>query len=204
MLLVVIYFQFAIQNPDLESMEKIDKKIEIRHGLTVVYTGNGKGKTTAALGTVIRAVGYGLRVFMLQFVKGSWHYGELDGAKLLAPYFTIEPMGKGFYKILDDKLPEEEHRKAAMAAADRAIAILRSRVYDMIILDEINVAVMTGLLPVEKVLEIIEAKPENVHLILTGRGAPPEVIDRADLVTEMKEIKHPFQKGKLAQKGIDF
>jgi cob(I)alamin adenosyltransferase len=204
MLLVVIYFQFAIQNPDLESMEKIDKKIEIRHGLTVVYTGNGKGKTTAALGTVIRAVGYGLRVFMLQFVKGSWHYGELDGAKLLAPYFTIEPMGKGFYKILDDKLPEAEHRKAAMAAAERAMAILRSREYDVVILDEINVALATGLLPVEKVLEIIEAKPENVHLILTGRGAPPEVIDRADLVTEMKEIKHPFQKGKLAQRGIDF
>lgn len=185
-------------------MEKIVKKIEIRHGLTMVYTGNGKGKTTAALGTVIRAAGYGLRVFMLQFVKGSWHYGELDGAKLLTPYFVIEPMGKGFYKILDDKFPEEAHRQAALAAADRAIAILRSREYDIVILDEINVAVMTGLLPVENVLKIIEAKPENVHLILTGRGAPPEVIERADLVTEMREIKHPYQNGKLAQKGIDF
>jgi cob(I)alamin adenosyltransferase len=185
-------------------MEKIAKKIEIKNGLTVVYTGTGKGKTTAALGTVIRAVGYGLRVFMLQFIKGSWHYGELDGAKLLAPYFVMEPMGKGFYKIVDDKLPEEEHRKAAMAAADRALAILRSREYDLVILDEINVAVMTGLLPAQKVLEIIEAKPENVHLILTGRGAPPEVIDRADLVTEMREIKHPYQNGRLAQKGIDF
>jgi cob(I)alamin adenosyltransferase len=185
-------------------MEQIPKKLDIRHGLTVVYTGNGKGKTTAALGTVIRAVGYGLRAFMLQFVKGSWHYGELDGAKLLAPYFTIEPMGKGFYKILDDKLPEAEHRQAAWAAAERARSILRSGEYDVVILDEINVAVMTGLLPVEKVLEIIDAKPENVHLILTGRGAPQEVIDRADLVTEMREIKHPYQKGKFAQKGIDF
>jgi cob(I)alamin adenosyltransferase len=185
-------------------MEKIDKKIEIRHGLTVVYTGNGKGKTTAALGTVIRAVGYGLRVFMLQFVKGSWHYGELDGAKFLEPYFTIERMGKGFYKIIDDKLPEEEHRKAATAAASRAIEILRSHKYDIVILDEINVAVMTGLLPVEKVLEIIDAKPRSSHLILTGRGAPQEIIDRADLVTEMQEIKHPYQKGLLAQKGIDF
>ena len=89
-------------------------------------------------------------------------------------------------------------------AADRALTLLRSGEYDLVILDEINVAVMTGLLPVQKVLEIIDAKPANVHLILTGRGAPPEVIDRADLVTEMKEIKHPFQKGKLAQKGIDF
>lgn len=185
-------------------MEKISKQIDIRNGLTVVYTGDGKGKTTAALGTVIRAVGYGLRVFMLQFVKGSWHYGELDGAKLLAPYLTIEPMGKGFYKILDDKLPEAEHREAARLAANRALTLLHSGEYDLVILDEINVAVMTGLLPVQKVLEIIDAKPANVHLILTGRGAPPEVIDRADLVTEMKEIKHPFQKGKLAQKGIDF
>ncbi|MCG3120016.1 MAG: Cob(I)yrinic acid a,c-diamide adenosyltransferase [bacterium] len=185
-------------------MAAIPKKIEIKNGLTVVYTGNGKGKTTAALGTVIRAVGYGLRVFMLQFVKGSWHYGELDGAQLLAPYFTIEPMGKGFYKILDDKLPAEEHRKAALAAADRALALVCSREYDMVILDEINVAVSTGLLPVEKVLEIMAARPENVHLILTGRGAPQEVIDRADLVTEMREIKHPYQKGRFAQKGIDF
>jgi cob(I)alamin adenosyltransferase len=185
-------------------MDAVAKKLDIRNGLTVVYTGKGKGKTTAALGTVIRAVGYGLRVFMLQFIKGSWHYGELDGAKLLAPYFVIERMGKGFYKILDDKLPEEEHRKAALAAADRAIEILRSREYDLVILDEINVAVMTGLLPVEKVLEIIATKPESTHLILTGRGAPQEVIDHADLVTEMREIKHPFQKGKLAQKGLDF
>jgi cob(I)alamin adenosyltransferase len=183
---------------------KIAKKIEIRRGLTIVYTGDGKGKTTAALGTVIRAIGYGLRIFMLQFVKGSWHYGELDGAKLLAPYFVIERMGKGFYKIVDDKLPEQEHRKAAMAAADRAIEVLRSREHDLVILDEINVAVTTGLLPVEKVLEIIDAKPPSSHLILTGRGAPQEVIDRADLVTEMREIKHPYQKGHLAQKGIDF
>lgn len=182
----------------------MDKKIQIRHGLVAVYTGEGKGKTTAALGTVVRAVGYGLRVYMLQFIKGSWHYGELDGAKLLAPYFELERMGKGFYKILDDNLPEAEHRAAALASADRAIAVLQSGEYDMIILDEINVAMMTGLLSVEKVLEIIAAKPATCHLILTGRGAPQAVIDAADLVTEMKEIKHPYQQGKLAQKGFDF
>ncbi len=182
----------------------IEKKIQIRHGLVAVYTGDGKGKTTAALGTVIRAAGYGLRVYMLQFIKGSWHYGELDGAELLKPYLTIERMGKGFYKIIDDNLPEEEHRQAAATAADRAIEALKSGEYDMVILDEINVAVMTGLLPAQKVLEIIDAKPKNCHLILTGRGAPQEVIDRADLVTEMREIKHPYQKGHLAQKGFDF
>lgn len=182
----------------------IEKKIQIRNGLIAVYTGNGKGKTTAALGTVVRAAGYGLQVYMLQFIKGSWHYGELDGAELLKPYFTIERMGKGFYKILDDDLPEEEHRAAAAAAATRAIEVLKSGEYDIVILDEINVAVMTKLLPVSKVLEIIDAKPPTCHLILTGRGAPQEVIDRADLVTEMKEIKHPYQKGHLAQKGFDF
>lgn len=185
-------------------MSTIAKKINIRKGLIVVYTGKGKGKTTAALGTVVRAAGYGLRVFMLQFIKGSWHYGELDGAKLLAPYLTIEKMGKGFYKIVDDDLPEEVHHQAAAAAADRALAVLKSREYDVVILDEINVAVMTGLLSTERVLEIIAAKPTDCHLILTGRGAPPEVIEIADLVTEMKEIKHPYQKGILAQKGLDF
>lgn len=180
------------------------EKIQVRHGLIVVYTGDGKGKTTAALGTVVRAVGYGLRVYMLQFIKGSWHYGELDGAKLLAPLFTLERMGKGFYKIVDDKLPEEEHRRAALAAADRAMAVLRSGEYDIVILDELNVAVKTGLLPVEKALEIIDAKPATCHLIITGRGAHDKVIERADVVTEMREIKHPYQKGQLARKGIDF
>ena len=185
-------------------MKSIEKKIQIRDGLILVYTGDGKGKTTAALGTVLRAIGYGLRVYMLQFIKGSWHYGELDGAELLKEYFTIERMGKGFYKIVDDNLPEEEHKKAAEAAADHAIEVLQSQKYDLVILDEINVAIMTELLPVERVLDIIEAKPKNCHLILTGRGAPQEVMNAADLVTEMREIKHPYQKGKLAQKGIDF
>ena len=199
-------FRLLVKPPHgiLHQMKAIEKKIEIRHGLTVVYTGSGKGKTTAALGTVVRAAGYGLRCFMLQFIKGSWHYGELEGAELLAPYLTIERMGRGFYKIVDDKLPEEEHRRAALAAADRASEILRSGQYDLVILDEINVAVMTGLLPVKRVLEIVSAKPHNCHLILTGRGAPPEVVEVADLVTEMTEIKHPYQKGLLAQKGLDF
>jgi cob(I)alamin adenosyltransferase len=182
----------------------IEKQIKIRNGLIAVYTGDGKGKTTAALGTVVRAAGYGLRVYMLQFIKGSWHYGELDGAELLKPHLTIERMGKGFYKIVDDNLPEEEHRAAAEAAATRAIEVLKSEEYDIVILDEINVAVMTTLLPVARVIEIIDAKPPSCHLILTGRGAPQEVIDRADLVTEMREIKHPYQKGHLAQKGFDF
>lgn len=180
------------------------KKIKIRNGLIVVYTGNGKGKTTAALGTVVRAAGYHLQSKMIQFIKGSWYYGEKDGALLLADYFSIEQMGRGFYKIIDDELPEEEHKKAAAAGIERAIEILKSEKYDIVILDEIHVALDTGLVRLEDVLRVIDAKPASCHLILTGRNAHRKVIERADLVTEMQEIKHPFQKGRFAQKGIDF
>ena len=180
------------------------KIVKIRNGLTLVYTGNGKGKTSAALGIAVRAAGYKLRVIMIQFVKGSWYYGEKDGALLLAPYFTMEQMGKGFYKIIDDKLSEEEHRKAAAAGVERAIEVLQKREYDIVILDEINVALHEKLVSLQDVLRILDAKAENCHLILTGRNAHPKIIERADLVTEMREIKHPYQKGLMAQKGIDF
>ena len=182
----------------------MDKKIKIKNGLILVYTGNGKGKTTATLGTVVRATGYHLQTKMIQFIKGSWYYGEKDGALLLSDYFSIEQMGKGFYKIIDDDLPEEEHKKAAAKAIERAIEILQSGKYDIIILDEINVALDTGLVQIEDVVRVMDAKPKTCHLIMTGRNAHPDVIERADLVTEMREIKHPFQKGHFAQKGIDF
>ena len=181
-----------------------EKKIKIRNGLILVYTGNGKGKTSAALGTVIRAAGYNLQTKMIQFIKGSWHYGEKDGAVLLADFFSIEQMGKGFYKIVDDDLPEQEHKKAAAAGIARAIEVLQSAKYDIVILDEINVALKTGLVALEDVLRVIDAKPKSCHLIMTGRDAHPKIIEKADLVTEMREIKHPFQKGRFAQKGIDF
>ncbi len=184
--------------------ENTTKKIQIRNGLTLVYTGDGKGKTTAALGIAVRAAGYRLRVLMIQFMKGSWYYGEKDGAKLLAPYFEIEEMGKGFYKIVDDRLPEEEHRKAAAAAIERAIEVLQKQEYDIVILDEINVALDTGLISLDDVLRVLDAKPQSCHLVLTGRNAHPEIIEKADLVTEMREVKHPYQKGIMAQKGIDF
>ncbi len=182
----------------------MEKKIKIRRGLKIIYTGNGKGKTSAALGTVIRAAGYNLKTIMIQFMKGSWHYGEKDGARLLAPFFEMEQMGKGFYKILDDNLPEEEHKKAAAAGVERAIEVLTSGEYDLVILDEINVALATDLVSLDDVRRILDAHPATCHLIMTGRDAHPEVIERADLVTEMKEIKHPYQQGILAQKGIDF
>ncbi len=183
---------------------RVQEKEKGAHGLVIVYTGDGKGKTTAAIGMAFRAIGRGWKVLMIQFGKGSWHYAELDTAKRLAPAFEIIPMGIGFYKILDDRHTEEEHR----AAAHRALAFSREQMlsgkYDMLILDEVNGAVVAGLLEVEEVLSLLDERPEDLTLVLTGRNAARALIERADLVTEMREIKHPYQKGVLAQKGIDY
>ena len=175
-----------------------------RRGLLIVYTGDGKGKTSAALGALVRAVGYGWKVCMIQFIKGSWHYGEMDGVKRLEPEVEFIQAGEGFYKIVDDKLPESVHRQAAQQGLALAREKIQSNAYDLIILDEINNTVQTELLTSAEVLALVELKPRWLHLMLTGRGAPPELIERADLVTEMREIKHPYQKGLMAQKGIDF
>ncbi len=173
-------------------------------GLILVNTGNGKGKTTAALGTAMRACGYGHKVLMIQFVKGPWKSGEQKTAELLAPNFQLIKTGKGFFKIMGDRLPEEEHREAARLGLEFARENILSGEYDLIILDEINNAIADGLLEVEPLLQILDRKPPGLHLILTGRNAHPEVVKRAHLVTEMTEVKHPFKQGILAQKGIDF
>ncbi|MGH9869682.1 MAG: cob(I)yrinic acid a,c-diamide adenosyltransferase [Candidatus Polarisedimenticolia bacterium] len=175
-----------------------------RTGLVVVNTGNGKGKTTAALGTAMRAVGHGHKVLMVQFVKGPWTSGEQLLAPRLAPGFEFVKTGKGFFKIMGDRLPEEEHKEAARLGFEFAREKVLSGGYDLVILDEINNAIADGLLPVEPLLELIDAKPAEMHLILTGRNAHPDVLKRAHLVTEMVEIKHPYREGILAQKGIDF
>ena len=175
-----------------------------KHGFVIVYTGDGKGKTTAALGMAFRAVGRGWKVLMVQFMKGTWHYAELDTAKRLAPDLEIVPMGMGFYKILDDHHTEEEHREAATAALQFAHDKMLSGEYDLLILDEVNNALNTGLLSLDQVMRFLDSKPPDFNIVLTGRGAPPELIERADLVTEMREVKHPYQKGIFAQKGIDF
>jgi cob(I)alamin adenosyltransferase len=179
-------------------------KTKGRRGLVVVYTGDGKGKTTAALGMAVRAVGRGFAVLMIQFIKGSWHYGELDGVKALAPALEITAGGRGFVGILDDRLPFEEHRKAALETLAFAREQVLSGKYDLVILDEINNAVKGGLLPVEAVLELLDVRPADLHLVLTGRAAHASVLERADLVTEMREIKHPYQQGILAQVGVDY
>ena len=175
-----------------------------KNGLTIVYTGKGKGKTTAALGIALRATGYKKKICMIQFIKGSWHYGEMESSKRLEPEFEMVAIGKGFVGIIDDKSPKEDHQKIAKEAIRISNEKIQSGKYDIVILDEVNYAVNLNLISLDDVLNLIKSKPENVDLVLTGNYAKEEVIEIADLVTEMKEIKHPFQKGIKAKEGIDF
>ncbi len=173
-------------------------------GLLIIYTGPGKGKTTCALGTAFRAVGQGLRVLMVQFIKGSWHYGELDAAKFLGDErFEIRPMGRGFVKVGGAETDPEDVRLCEQAW-EFGLEQIRSGHYDLVILDEINYVISYGMLQAEEVAAALAARPENVHVICTGRNAHPKLVELADLVTEMREIKHPYTKGILAQRGIDY
>ena len=175
-----------------------------KDGLVIVYTGNGKGKTTAALGLAMRAIGYEHKVCMLQFIKGSWHYGEMDSSKKLEPNFELIAIGKGFVGILDDNSPREEHEKYAAEALRICREKINSGNYNVVILDEVNYAINLGLIDVQEIIKIIKEKPSNLDLVLTGRDVKEEIVELADLVTEMKEIKHPFKSGIKAKKGIDF
>jgi cob(I)alamin adenosyltransferase len=177
---------------------------ETRKGLVIVHTGPGKGKTTAALGMAFRAVGQGLKVLMVQFIKGSWHYGELDAAKMLGEErFRILPMGRGFVKVGAEK-PDPEDVRRVEEAWQFASGKMESGEYDLVILDEINYAISYKMLAPERVAEALKAKPAMVHVILTGRNAHPAIVDCADLVTEMRDVKHPYQKGIVAQRGIEY
>lgn len=170
-----------------------------------IFTGNGKGKTTAALGSALRAVGEGKRVLMVQFIKGPWKSGEDESHKYLAPQFKLVKMGKGFVGILGDSLPREEHEQAARDALAYAKKEMESGAWDIIILDEVNNALQLKLIAREKVIEFVhEAAGAIEHLILTGRDAPQELMDMADLVTEMQDIKHPYEKGIKAKRGLEY
>lgn len=173
-------------------------------GLLIVYTGPGKGKTTCALGTAFRAVGQGLRVMMVQFIKGSWHYGELDAAKMLGDdKFEIRPMGRGFVKVGGAETDPEDIRLAEECWETGREAIYSAK-YDLVILDEINYVISYKMLEAAKVAAALKGRPEQVHVICTGRNVHPLLMELADLVTEMKEVKHPYTKGILAQRGIDY
>lgn len=177
-----------------------------KKGLILVHTGDGKGKTTAAIGLAVRAWGNGFRILILQFIKGSWKYGELAALRALAEAdgrIEIRPMGIGFTRnaSLEEMI---EHRKKAQAALQEAVSEIKSGRWDMVILDEINYALKFGLLEEQEVLTALSQKPAALHLVLTGRDALPAVIECADLVTEMRLVKHPFEQGIRAQKGIEF
>jgi len=172
-------------------------------GLVLINTGPGKGKTTAAMGTALRAVGNGLRVLMLQFLKGSWHYGELDAAASFGDKFVMRQMGRGFVKIGGAETDPEDIRMVEAAWEEAREAIL-SGDWDMVVLDEINYAISYGMLDPAKVVETLQERPEMVHVILTGRNAHPSLVEMADTVTEMRQVKHAYEKGVLAQRGIEY
>jgi cob(I)alamin adenosyltransferase len=178
----------------------MDEEIYLRNGIIHVYTGPGKGKTTAALGLGLRAVGAGFKVHLLQFMKGR-RYSEIDAVKKI-PNFTISQHGRD--EFVSKKNPGQIDIDLANDGFKEANKLVNSNNYDMIILDEINVAIDYNLIPIENVLKLIDGKPKNLELVLTGRNAHPEIVKRADIVTEMLEIKHPFQHGALGRKGIDF
>jgi cob(I)alamin adenosyltransferase len=183
-------------------IERLEPKVKT--GLVVVITGHGKGKTTSALGMALRACGHGLRVCIIQFMKGDLYAGEWDGVKKLDCEIELTATGKGFCGIRGNPYPFAEHR----ANAQEAIALAREKMesgrFDLLILDEINNALHLKLVDLEQVLDLLRRKPSLQHLVLTGRDAHPEVVEVADTVSEVREIKHAFRKNIEPQPGIDY
>ncbi len=172
-------------------------------GLVLVYTGDGKGKTTAALGLSLRQAGWGKRVLIIQFMKGAGNvYGEKVACERFLPSIEIEQHGRDEFVNL--KNPDRKDKELAMGALERAKEALRSREYGMVVLDEINVALSCGLIPEQDVLDTLASRPPSVDIVLTGRGCPPSVIERADMVSEVREIKHHFRKGVESRAGIEY
>ncbi|HKZ94039.1 MAG TPA: cob(I)yrinic acid a,c-diamide adenosyltransferase [Candidatus Bathyarchaeia archaeon] len=174
---------------------------KLEKGLVQVYTGNGKGKTSAAFGAALRAVGRGLKVYVVQFIKGGFDYGELYSVKNL-PNLTLKSFGRG--RFITESQPPKEDVQLARDAFELAKKVVISGEYDLVVLDEINVVMHLKMVGVDEVLTLIRNKPQHLELILTGRNAPVQIIEAADLVTEMKEIKHPYAQGVPSRKGIEY
>lgn len=171
-------------------------------GLVLVYTGNGKGKTTAALGLALRAIGHGQRVFMVQFMKSDPSYGEIQAINKYLPTFEVVQSGKN--KMMPDGSLVEDRLDVVREGFSKGKEALLSGEYSLVIFDEINIVLDRGRLTVQEVLETLAARPEHVNVVLTGRHAAKEIIDYADLVSEVQEIKHPFRRGVKARQGIEF
>lgn len=174
---------------------------KLKRGYIQVYTGNGKGKSTAAIGQAVRSAGFGLKCYILQFMK-DFPYNEKISLKRLEDLITIKQICKDDWVFKKEPAPEEEKQKA-LSALSEAKEIMLKLEYDLIILDEVCVSIYFGLIKKEDVLDFINSKPENIELILTGRYCPEEIIEKADLVTDMKEVKHYYQQGIISRKGID-
>jgi cob(I)alamin adenosyltransferase len=170
-------------------------------GLLIVHTGAGKGKSTAAFGMVLRCVGHGMRVGIVQFVKGAWGTGERDVLARFPDLVTCRAMGEGFTWDTQDRARDIA---AARAAWELAKAMIADRSYRMVLLDELNIVLRYGYLPLDEVMAVLTAKPRDLHVVVTGRNAPAELVEAADLVTEMSLVKHPFRAGVKAQPGIEF
>jgi cob(I)alamin adenosyltransferase len=170
-------------------------------GLIIVHTGPGKGKTTAALGMVFRALGHGMRIGIVQFTKGAWESGEATFARELAGRVDFFALGEGFTWETQDR---ERDRAAAERAWAKACALMEDPNYDLVVLDELNIVLRDDTLPLEPVMEKLRQKRPALHVVITGRSARPELVELADLVTEMKLVKHPFRSGIKAQRGIEF
>jgi len=173
----------------------------MKKGLIQVYTGNGKGKTTAALGLALRAVGHGMKVLMVQFMKGNVQCGELESARKLSPYLTIKQVGRETF--ISKPNPDPKDLQLAQEGFLIAKKAIQNKEYDIVILDEINLAIDYALIPVKDLLQLIDSKPETVELILTGRNVRREILQRADLVTEMVDRKHYYDRGVPAREGIE-
>jgi cob(I)alamin adenosyltransferase len=196
---------------DAYHADKMKRKKEARNrilatkteerGLLIVHTGKGKGKSTAAFGMVFRAIGHGFKVGIVQFVKGKWGTGERDVLEKFPDLVTIKAMGEGFTWDTQDR---QRDLAAARAAWETAKTMIADPAYKMVLLDELNIVLRYDYLPIEEIVATLKAKPRDTHVIVTGRNAKDELIEIADLVTEMTEIKHPFRAGVKAQKGIEF
>ncbi len=174
---------------------------QLATGLVEIFTGSGKGKTSAALGTVLRALGHGLRVHVIFFMKGNYPYGERN---MLPRLHNVSFQSFGHENFVDPNNVKKEERDQASEALKAARESVSSGKFDLVVLDEVNVAVAWKLINIEELLDLIREKPHNVELILTGRYADQRLIEKADLVTEMVEVKHPYKKGIKARKGIEY
>lgn len=177
-----------------------------RRGLLLVFTGNGKGKSTAAFGLAVRAAGNRMPVKVVQFIKGAWKTGEREAIRRGLPEIEVEVGGRGFTieRLRDPRVPMPDHHLAARAAFEMACEAVTSDRYRMVVLDEVLGSIKAGLVTEEEVLELARSRPAGLHLVLTGRGASDAIVDAADLVTEMRDVKHHHRAGVPAQRGIEF